>query len=133
MVSIVITAYNVEKWIKECVASACRQTHRNIEILVVEDCSTDSTREILHGIADARVTVLCNKENIGAGASRRRGIEAANGEYILLLDGDDWLEEDFIATLYKKAVETGAEIVSGGIKIIHDNGAWEACSYGNCD
>ena len=132
MVSIVITAYNVEKWIKECVASVCRQTHRDIEIIVVEDCSTDSTREILHGIADARVTVLCNKENIGAGASRRRGIEAANGEYILLLDGDDMLSNDFIECLYSKAIESDADIVSGGITVMHKDGRMEASSYGEC-
>ena len=54
MVSIVITAYNVEKWIKECVTSVCRQTHRDIEVIVVEDCSTDSTYKILHKIEKYR-------------------------------------------------------------------------------
>ena len=134
MVSIVITAYNVEKYIEQAVRSATGQTYKDIECIVVNDCSTDSTLAIIERLAaeDKRIRVITNGKNEGAGASRRKGISAAKGEYILLLDGDDWIEEDFIATLHKKAVETGAEIVSGGIKVVHDDGAWEACSYGNC-
>lgn len=130
MVSIVITAYHVEKWIAKAVRSACRQTFGKLEIIVVEDCSTDNTRQVLSDIKDRRVKVIYNPCNIGAGASRRKGIEAANGEYILLLDGDDWLEKDFIEKAYRKAVESGAEIVSGGIRIVNSDGSWEAASYG---
>ena len=130
MVSIVITAYNVEKWIEQAVKSACRQTYSKLEIIVVEDCSTDNTRQVLSGIRDRRVKVIYNSCNIGAGASRRRGIEAANGEYILLLDGDDWLEKDFIEKAYRKAVESGADIVGGGIRIVNNDGSWDATSYG---
>lgn len=132
MVSIVITAYNVEPWIEEAVRSACSQTFKDIEIIIVEDCSTDRTREILWQIRDWRVKTLYNPRNMGAGASRRRGIEAASGEYILLLDGDDWLDEGFVEALYSKAVETGADIVSGGITVEHEDGARETSSYGNC-
>lgn len=132
MVTIVITAYNVENWIAKAIESACRQTFDNLEIIVVEDCSTDSTREILSTIDDSKVKIVYNVENLGAGASRRKGIEAANGEYILLLDGDDWIEEDFIERLYNKAVQEDADIVSGGITIIHKDGSKESASYGNC-
>lgn len=132
MVTIVITAYNVEDWIAKAIESACRQTFDNLEIIVVEDCSTDSTREFLSTIDDSKVKIVYNVENLGAGASRRKGIEAANGEYILLLDGDDWIEENFIEELYDKAVQEDADIVSGGITIIHKDGSKESTSYGNC-
>ena len=134
MISVIITAYNVEPFIAQAIRSVMVQTHNDIECVIVEDCSTDDTiAEIKRAsIGDKRVRLVQNNENMGAGASRRRGIEAANGDYILLLDGDDWIEPDFIETLYKCAVESGAEIVSGGIKVIHSDGAWEATSYGNC-
>ena len=132
MVSIIITAYNVEAWIERAVASACNQTYGNTEVIVVEDCSTDGTRDILSAIAGNGVRVLYNPRNIGAGASRRRGIEAARGEYILLLDGDDWLEEDFVEALRVKAEESGADIVSGGITVVNEDGSWNASSYGEC-
>ena len=134
MISVIITAYNVEPFIAQAIRSVLVQTHNDIECVIVEDCSTDDTiAEIKRAsIGDKRVRLVQNNENMGAGASRRRGIEAANGDYILLLDGDDWIEPDFIETLYKCAVESGAEIVSGGIKVIHSDGAWEATSYGNC-
>lgn len=131
MVSIVITAYNVGEWIEKSIASACGQSYKEVEIIVVEDCSTDDTRERISHICDRRVKILYNSSNIGAGASRRKGIEAAKGEYIMLLDGDDWIENDFVETLYRKAIEYDADIVSGGIRIVNDDGSWDATSYGN--
>lgn len=133
MISIVITAYNVEPFIEKAIKSCLSQSFNDIECIVVEDCSSDATAELIEKATrnDKRARIIRNSENIGAGASRRKGIEAAKGEYILLLDGDDWLEPDFIETLYRAAQKSGAEIVSGGIKVVHDDGAWEATSYGN--
>ena len=130
MVSIIITAYNVEKWIKECIDSACSQTFKDIEVVVVEDCSTDSTRKILEDVTDKRVRIIYNCHNMGAGASRRRGIEASTGEYIMLLDGDDMLSSDFIEALYCKAVDNDADIAGGGITVVHEDGSTENSSYG---
>lgn len=131
MISIVITAYNVEKWIGKAVESACSQTYKDCEIIVVEDCSTDTTRGILSKIEHPQLRTIYNSQNIGAGASRKRGIEAAKGDYILLLDGDDWLEKNFIEELYNKAIKHDADIVSGGITVVHNNGLKETSSYGN--
>ncbi len=134
MVSIVITAYNVEQFIEQAIRSCLAQSFKEIECIVVEDCSADATARIIEQAenSDKRVRVIKNEKNLGAGASRRKGIEAAKGEYILLLDGDDWLNEDFIEALHKRAKECNADIVSGGIKVVRENGAWEATSYGNC-
>ena len=132
MVSIVITAYNVCEWIEKAVSSALGQTHKDLEVIVVEDCSTDNTREVLARIDDERLRIVHNEKNVGAGESRSRGIALAQGEYIMLLDGDDWIDYDFVETLYAKAVEHNAEIVSGGIRIVNADGSWEAVSYGDC-
>ena len=132
MVSIVITAYNVAAHIRQAVNSACLQSFKDIEIIVIEDCSTDNTREELEKIKDCRVNIIYNKQNIGAGASRKKGIENSKGEYLLLLDGDDWLEEDFVESLYNRAKECDADIVSGGITIVDSDGTKEQYLYGEC-
>lgn len=133
MVSIIITAYNVAEYIKETIESCISQTFDNIEIIVVEDCSTDSTKQIIKEMMkkDDRIRLIQNKQNVGAGQSRRNGLDAAKGEYFLLLDGDDWIESDFIEDLYDKAIKTNADIVSGGIKVVRENGAYDITSYGN--
>lgn len=129
-ISVVITAYNVEAYIKEAIDSVLNQTYKNIEIVVVNDKSTDSTPEILNSYGD-KIIVVNNTINMGAGYSRKVGSETATGEYILLLDGDDWLNPDFIEALVKRAEETGADIVSGGIIINKEDGSYDITGYGD--
>lgn len=133
MVSIIITAYNVEKYIETAVRSCMEQTFKDIEIIVVDDKSKDKSKYIVKKLMkqDSRIVLLENIKNFGAGQSRRNGLNAARGEYFLLLDGDDWIEPDFIETLYNKAIETDADIVSGGIKIVRENGSCDITTYGN--
>ena len=132
MVSIIITAYNVEDYIEKAMRSALSQTHKDLEVIVVLDKPTDGTEAIVKHIAseDARVRIVENEKNVGAGLSRRYGIKAAQGDYTLLLDGDDYLHPTFIADLYAKAQETGAEIVSGGIEVLHEDGVRDITLYG---
>lgn len=131
-ISIVITAYNNEKSLERAVSSCLSQTYQNIEVIIVNDCSTDGTGGIIAKLfkADKRVKFLRNRKNLGPGLSRRAGIEVATGEYVLLLDGDDWLSPTFIEQLVKGAEDTGADIVSGGIKVIHSDEKWYEESYG---
>ena len=133
MVSIIITAYNVEKYIQDAIKSCMNQTFNDIEIIIVEDCSTDSTLSLIEKLMeeDERIHLIQNEKNSGAGQSRRNGLDNAKGEYFLLLDGDDWIESNFIEELYNKSIETNADIVSGGIKILHPNGKIDTTSYGN--
>lgn len=133
MVSIIVTAYNVAEWIEEAIASALAQTFSDIELVIVDDCSTDNTPELLSAIHDERVKIIRNEENLGAGASRRKGIEASGGEYILLLDGDDWIAPNFIEDLYTKAKESNAQIVSGGITIAESNGSNKVFRNEECE
>ena len=120
-ISIVTTAYNIENYIAECIDSLLAQTYQNIEIIIVNDCSTDSTREIISQYHDDRIKVIDNINNMGAGWARKNGIEAATGDYVITVDGDDWLSPTFIEDLVKNAKETDADIVSGGITIVHND------------
>ena len=133
MVSIIITAYNVEEYLQQAVESCVNQTFNDIEIIIVEDCSTDSTPIIIQELMkkDNRIRLIQNDKNYGAGQSRRNGLNNAQGEYFLLLDGDDWIEPNFIEDLYTTAKDTDADIVSGGIKVLREHGAYDITSYGN--
>lgn len=132
-ISIVITAYNVDKYIERTVKSVLFQTYKNLEVVIVEDCSTDNTKDIIEQLAkeDDRIKIVYHEENKGAGWGRRDGIEASTGNYFITIDGDDWLDETFIESLVKKAEETGADIVSGGITVNKDGGYWEKTCYGD--
>lgn len=116
-ISIVTTAYNIESYIKQCLDSIFSQTYKDIEVILVNDCSTDRTIEIVNSYDDDRLIVINHEQNMGAGWARRHGIEAATGEYVITIDGDDWISEDFIEKLVENAMETNADIVSGGITI----------------
>jgi glycosyltransferase involved in cell wall biosynthesis len=120
-VSIVTTAYNVENYIKECIDSLLAQTYKNIEIIIVNDCSTDSTMSVVSQYNDDRINIINHAVNMGAGWARRTGIEASTGDYVITVDGDDWLSPTFIEKLVENAIENDADIVSGGITIVYNN------------
>ncbi|MEK7075763.1 MAG: glycosyltransferase [Patescibacteria group bacterium] len=88
LVSIIIPAYNAEKYIKTTINSALKQTYQNIEIIVIDDGSTDKTKNIIQSIQDPRI-IYIHQENQGQSAARNAGIKIAKGEYIALLDSDD--------------------------------------------
>lgn len=128
-----MTAYNMEQYIAEAMQSCLNQTHKDIELIVVEDFSTDKTLNIIEDIAstDDRVVIIRHSDNLGAGIGRRDGINAATGEYFITVDADDWLDEDFIKALVIRAEKTGADIVSGGITVERGEGYWEKTCYGD--
>lgn len=123
-VSIIMPAYNCERFIETAIESVQNQTYSNWELIITEDCSTDNTFEILKGVAsrDKRVIILKNERNEGAAASRNRSIEKATGRFIAFLDSDDvwnpqklekqlfFMQEnqfDFTCTSYDKIDENG--------------------------
>lgn len=130
--SVVITAYNVADYIEKCVKSVLNQAMggHELELIIVEDRSTDNTLEVLKGIEG--IAMYQNEVNVGAGLSRRFGIEQASGDYVMLLDGDDYLEDEHhLQALMDKAQTTDADVVSGGIKILREDGSYDITSYGN--
>lgn len=111
MVSIVVPVYNVEKHIDKCVESLLHQTFSDIEIILVDDGSGDSSGKKCDDYAekDSRVLVI-HQENHGVSAARNRGIEKAQGEWLLFVDGDDYAEPRFVECLYNEIVSSGADI-----------------------
>lgn len=93
--SIIIASYNIEKYIKKCIESVLSQTFENYEIIVVDDGSIDDTKKEIMKYED-KIRFIEHKENKFLGGTRNTGIEAARGEYILFLDGDDYLNNDYV-------------------------------------
>ena len=110
--SVIIPVYNVEKYLRECLESVVNQTLQDIEIICVNDGSTDSSALILDEYArnDNRIKVY-TQENQGQGAARNMALELAQGDYIAFVDSDDWLEVSALEELYKFITEKGAEAV----------------------
>ena len=116
MISVVIPAYNSEKCIENCINSVISQTHKNLELIVVDNNSTDKTPDIIKKNAgsDSRIRyIFC--ENTGVGHARNAGITAASGEYIFFLDSDDTLTCDTIEILYNSAKKNNLDIAACNI------------------
>ena len=109
--SIIIPAYNVEKYIRRCVDSVLNQTYKNYEIIVVNDGSTDDTYNILKKEYKKKNIKLVDKKNGGLSSARNTGLQYAEGEYIIFLDSDDWWEKDLLNTLKDTISKTDADIV----------------------
>ncbi len=114
-VSIIIPVYNVEKYIARCLNSIVNQTFSDIEIIVVNDATPDSSMKIVKDYAkkDSRIKILANSENCGLLWTRGVGFNAAQGEYIVFCDSDDWLPKDSLAVLYQAITKSGCDIVTG--------------------
>jgi len=110
-VSIIIPVYNVARYVEKCVNSATAQTHRNIEVIVINDGSTDNSGGILSVLAkrDDRI-ILINQKNAGVSSARNAGIAAARGEYLIFVDGDDWLSKDCVEYMLEVIKETKSEM-----------------------
>lgn len=112
MISVIMPAYNVKKYLERSVESVLAQTYGDFELLVVDDGSTDGTGIIADALAekDSRVVVI-HQANGGAAAARNRGLDAARGEFVALLDADDLWDEAFLEKTYAKAVDCGGDFV----------------------
>ena len=124
-VSVIIPVYNAAQYLERCLDSVINQTLKDIEIICINECSTDNSLEILEEYAskDNRIKIIDFKENKGVAAARNAGINEAQGEYIGFVDPDDYIDSDFYAQLYKKAYETKADIVKGNdINVVYCDG-----------
>ena len=101
-VSVILTAFNEERYIKKAIQSILDQTLTDFELIIVNDGSTDSTLDIIKSFDDERI-ILISQENAGPGASRNRALKLAKGEYTMYLDGDDWYSEDALQIAYDEA------------------------------
>ena len=110
-VSVIIPVYNIQDHLRQCLASVIRQDYSNLEIICVDDGSTDSSLTILKEFAnnDPRVHIISQK-NAGAGSARNVGLHKASGDYIIFLDSDDWFEPIMISSMLQRAEKTNADI-----------------------
>lgn len=112
-ISVIVPTYNNAKYLKDCLDSIINQTYKNIEIIVIDDGSTDNTQEILEHYCDKeRRLRVFYQENQGQGVARNVGISMASGDYIAFVDSDDWLDGHYLETLYKAAKKHDADITA---------------------
>lgn len=126
-ISVVIPCYNCEKYIGRCLDSIVRQTYSNLEIIVVNDGSTDNTQAVLSNyVNDVRIRCI-TQENGGEAAARNTGIEAATGEYIGFVDSDDYIEYDMYQKLYSALIAANADVAIGNYNVVYENGEAMNC------
>lgn len=123
-VSIVVPVYNVEKYLNECVDSLLKQTYKNIEIILVDDGSTDSSGNICDEYLEKYPDIIkvVHKRNEGLGYARNSGLEIAGGHYVTFVDSDDYADEDLVEVLVSAAENKKADVVIGGFKRVTNRG-----------
>jgi len=122
-ISLIIPIYNVEKYLKDCLESAVNQTINNYEIILINDGSTDSSKEIAEKYEKKyKNIILINKENEGLGAARNTGIKNAHGKYICFLDSDDMITKDRLEKQFNLANEYNLDIVMSGCRYYYEKG-----------
>lgn len=112
LVSIVIPVYNVDKYIRECLDSVINQSYKNLQIILVDDGSTDNSGKICdeYAVKDSRITVI-HQENQGAGAAKNTGLDLVKGEYLSLIDSDDYLELNYYETMVSNLKRYNVDVV----------------------
>ena len=122
LVSIIVPIYNSEQYLERCINSLIKQTYKNIEIILIDDGSKDSSLSIIEKYAkqDCRI-VYISKENSGVSSSRNDGIKIAKGKYISFVDSDDYIESNMIEDMYKALVEQNVDIVRCSVKENNEN------------
>ena len=121
-ISIIIPIYNSEEYLAQTIESVMNQTYKNIEIILVNDGSTDGSKEICEEYAqkDKRIKVI-NQENSGNAEARNCGMKNASGKYYMFLDSDDLYEPDACENMLNEIERTDADYVNGNYQIIDDN------------
>ena len=122
-VSVITPVYNAEKYLKQCLHSILNQSFRDIELICVDDYSTDNSIGILESFKqiDSRIKIIQNKKNLGAGRSRNEGIAAASGRFLQFTDADDLLPNGAIESLYFSAINHNVEVVRGSLALFQDD------------
>lgn len=121
-VSVIVAAYNIQNYIVKCLESISNQTYKNLEVIVVDDGSSDNTGKLADEFAknDNRFIVI-HKDNGGVSSARNRGIDVASGDFIGFVDGDDTIEDDMYEMLVNNAIKYDADISHCGYKVIEHN------------
>jgi glycosyltransferase involved in cell wall biosynthesis len=120
-ISVIIPAYNTAKYIDKCLESVINQTYSNLEIIIVDDCSTDNTREVLKKYNKIKnIKIIYNEVNSGLSFSRNHGLSVATGDYIGYIDSDDYISLNYYEKLMDAIIKNHAEIALCDIKTVDD-------------
>ena len=123
-ISVIVPIYNAEKYLGQCIDSVLRQKFTDLELLLVNDGSTDGSGDVCdqYALKDARVRVL-HKENTGVSDTRNKALDIAQGDYLIFLDADDyWTDETFLEKFYNVAVEKNLDVLRGEYKYVTQTG-----------
>ena len=128
LISVIVPVYNTVKYVNKCINSIINQTYKNLQIILVDDGSTDNSGGVCDDYAkmDSRIIVI-HEENQGVSKARNNAIDIMNGKYLVFVDSDDWLPDDGIMNLYEALLYNEAEYVVGRMNYIlpfrngHDN------------
>ena len=123
LITVVVPVYKVEKYLKKCIDSIIKQTYKNLDIILVDDGSPDKCGKICDNYSkkDSRITVI-HKENGGLSDARNVGIKKAKGDYITFIDSDDYIDNNYVETLYKYIKIDNADLCIGSHRVIYPNG-----------
>lgn len=124
LISVIVPVYNVEKYLKQCVESILNQTYKNIEIILVDDGSTDKSGIICNYLRDEhsdKIKVI-HKKNAGLGMARNSGLNIAKGEFITFIDSDDWILSNELEDLYSSMLENDVDYCKGGFQKVSNEG-----------
>lgn len=123
LISVVVPIYNVEPYLDRCVSSIAAQSYENLEIILVDDGSPDGCPSICDAWEkrDSRIKVI-HKENGGLSDARNAGMAIASGEYICFIDSDDWVDREYLQTLYRAMAEQNTDIAECGISYVDNHG-----------
>lgn len=121
LISVIVPVYNVEKYIDKMLTSLCGQTYKELEILLIDDGSTDESGRLCDAWAakDSRI-VAHHQANGGVAAARNKGLDLATGNYLMFADSDDWLEEDLVETLYSLLTDNQADVSMGQLREVYE-------------
>lgn len=131
LISIIMPSYNSESYIREAIDSALSQTYKRFELIVIDDCSDDSTPDIVREYRerDGRVRFLANEKNLGAAGTRNRGLDEAKGDYIAFLDSDDVWRSDKLAKQLQLLSSSGKSLCYSSYSLTAENGAKCGADY----
>lgn len=119
LVSVVVPVFNVEDYVSDCLNSIHIQTYSNIEILIVDDCSTDNSLAIveMHMRQDGRIRLVRHKQNLGLSEARNTALAVARGDYVMFVDSDDMVDPELVSTCVEEMCTSGVDVLTFGYKI----------------
>lgn len=130
LVSVIVPIYNAAKYLDKCVSSIINQSYKNIEILLVDDGSMDESEEIIRRYCEKYKSIRgFFQENKGPNGARLKGVEEAEGDFVMFVDADDWIEDTLVEKLIENQVQTGADLLISGI--IYDYPTYTRVDCGN--